>query len=443
MIPARPRPGSGPATDVPLRYLVASAAAFISAALGAVWLAPELGGHYYHPRVVALTHTVTLGWMTLAIMGASYQIIPIVLERAVWSERLARWQFWVLLFAVSGMVAHFALGDGIGLVAAAGLLAVGVVLHLVNVLESMRGFDRWTFTARLVVLGYTGLGLTLVFGLLLGADRAWTFLPGEFFPTLHAHVHLALLGWVAPMVVGVAARVYPMFLLAAEPGGWPARAQLWGLALGIPAVTLGLLLGVPGLLVAGAIAVAAAAAGHLTWVAAMARGRRRPRLDWGLRLVLTGAVYLVPGTLVGLALAVDAVSGPRVALAYAVLLLGGWLSLTIAGMMLKIVPFLVWYRRYAPRAGKERVPALAELSSSLAEAVAWVGLTAGVAGLAGALAAGNIFAIRLAGAVFALGALAFGAALARVLRHLVTPPRAAAIDEPAARRRPLVSATSR
>ena len=62
------------------------------AALGVVWLAPELAGHYYHPRVVALTHTVTLGWITLAIMGASYQMIPVVLERPVWSERLARWQ---------------------------------------------------------------------------------------------------------------------------------------------------------------------------------------------------------------------------------------------------------------------------------------------------------------------------------------------------------------
>ena len=30
------------------------------------------------------------------------------------------------------------------------------------------------------------------------------------------------------------------------------------------------------------------------------------------------------------------------AVAYAVIVLGGWVSLTIAGMMLKIVPFLVW-----------------------------------------------------------------------------------------------------
>jgi hypothetical protein len=115
--------------------------------------------------------------------------------------------------------------------------------------------------------------------------------------------------------------------------------------------------------------------------------------------------------------------------AYAVLLFGGWISLTIAGMMLKIVPFLVWYRRYAPRAGTERVPSLADLSSPRAEAAAWVLLTAGVAALAGSVAIGDVLAIRIAAGVLSLGALAFGAALARVLWHLVSAPAAAPMPE--------------
>ena len=149
-----PRAATGPAPDVPLRYLLASAAAFIAACLGVVWLAPELAGHYYHPRVVALTHTVTLGWITLAVMGASYQLLPIVLGRPTWSERLARGQFWILLVSLSGMVAHFYLGTRPGLVLAAALLAFGVTLHLINGLASLGNFDRWTFTARLIVLAY-------------------------------------------------------------------------------------------------------------------------------------------------------------------------------------------------------------------------------------------------------------------------------------------------
>jgi Cytochrome C and Quinol oxidase polypeptide I len=412
-----PSAGSTPSPTLPLSYLVTAVAAFVLACAAVPALAPELAGHYYHPRLTALTHTVTLGWITLSIMGASYQLIPIVLERRVWSERLARWQFWILAVGIAGMVAHFYTGRWPGLLMAAVMVGAGVVMHLVNAALTLSSVERWRLTTRFIVMAFTGLGLTVLFGLLLAADRIWKFLPGSFLPTLHAHFHLALLGWVAPMVMGVAARVYPMFLLAPEPSGWPERVQFWGLALGVPAVVTGLL-GVPALVAPGAIAVAAAAAAHLTWVSRMARDRKRPALDWGLRFVLTGSVFLIAAGAMGLALAFDLLSGPRAALAYAVLALGGWVSLTIVGMMLKIIPFLVWYRIYSPQAGRAPVPTLAQLGWPAAEGLAYALLTGGVAALAAALAIGHARLIGAAGVILAAGAVCFAAAVARVLHHM-------------------------
>src|SRR5574341_1427669 len=150
----------------------------------------------------------------------------------------------------------------------------------------------------------------------------------------------------------------------------------------------------------------------------MVRSRKRPALDWGLRLALTGTAFLVAGTLAGLGFAFDLLSGPRAGLAYAALALGGWASLTIIGTMLKVVPFLVWYHAYASLVGKAPVPTLAQLSWPAAERAAYWLLTGGMTLLAGALAAGDATWIRLAGAALAAGALAFVAALARVLHHL-------------------------
>jgi hypothetical protein len=416
---ATPPRAAGPATvDVPLRYLVAAVIAFALAAPGVVWLAPELTGHYYHPRIVALAHTVTLGWITLAIMGASYQLIPIVLGRPVWSLRAARWQFWLVVIAVTGMIAHFYIATWLGLVMAAVMFACGVVLHLVNVVLSFRGVDRSRFTACLIAFAYTGLALTVAFGLLLGIDHLHKFLPGGFFSNLHAHVHLALLGWVMPIVLGVSARVYPMFLLAPVPQRWSERMQFWGLTIGVPALVLGLLLELPAGVIVGALAVSTAALAHLGWIASMTTRRRRPRLDWGLRLVLAGAAFIVPGLLLGWAFALGLIAGPRFALAYAVVILGGWISLTIAGMMLKIVPFLVWYRLYGSRAGKERVPTLPDLSCVHAEGAACVLLVVGFIALPAAMAGGNAEAIRIAGIILTLGGLSLAAALGRVLMHL-------------------------
>jgi hypothetical protein len=101
-----------------------------------------------------------------------------------------------------------------------------------------------------------------------------------------------------------------------------------------------------------------------------------------------------------------------------VVILGGWISLTIVGMMLKIVPFLVWYRVYGSRAGKERVPTLPDLSCVHAEGATCVLLVVGFLALPAAMAGGHVEAIRIAGIILTLGALAFAAALGRVLMHL-------------------------
>lgn len=403
---------------LPLAYMVVAATAFLLAAGAVPWLRGELAGHYYHPRLLALTHTVSLGWVTLTIMGATYQLVPVVLERPLWSERLARWQLVSLAAGIVGMVAHFWIGQWPGLVWAAAAVGLGVLAHLVNLGLSLRGLARWTFSARCVLLALGGLGLTAAFGLTLGLNRMWRLLPGDLLGTLHAHFHLALLGWITPMVIGVAARVYPMFLLAPEPGGWPGQLQLWGLGLGVPLTVASLLAGWT-LVVPGAALVAAALAAHAAWVIGMARRRRRPTLDWGLRFVFTGTAFLAPATVIGLGLALGLLSGPRPALAYAALALGGWVSLTIVGMMLKIVPFLVWFRVYGPRVGREPVPTLAQLAWPPVEGAAWACLTGGVLGLAAATAQGARPWIGVAGAGLALGAALFAAALARMLLHLV------------------------
>src|SRR5262249_60172951 len=176
-------------------------------------------------------------------MGASYQIVPMVLERPLWSARLARWQLVLLVTAVSGMVAHFYLGTWPGLAMAAGLLAVGVALHILNIGLSMRGVERWTFTGLLVALGHGGLGATVLFGLVLAMYHLGAILPADLFAALHAHVQLALLAWVAPMILGGSARVYPMFLRGPGPGRRASIAQIVGLCLGVPSVVAGLIAG--------------------------------------------------------------------------------------------------------------------------------------------------------------------------------------------------------
>jgi hypothetical protein len=400
-----------------LAYLASAALAFVVAAGALPWLASDLAGHYYHPRVLALTHTITLGWITLTIMGASHQLIPTVLQRPLWSPGLARWQLPIMIVGVAGMVAHFWIAELPGLVWAAALVTVGIAGHVLNIGVTLAGVRPWSFAAVMFAFALLGIAATAAAGLALALDHVVAFLPLPFFPRLHAHFHLALLGWVLPMTLGVSARVYPMFLLASAPAPASMKLQAAGVLVGAPLVVAGIL-DHPVAEFIGALAVITAAGAHLVSVAGMARTRRRRELDWGLRFVLTGAAFLPPAALLGLAFSLGVASGPRLGLAYGTLVLGGWVSLTIVGMLLKIVPFLVWYRQYAGLAGRVAVPTLGQLSVPRGEGLTYALLTGGMVALVAGLAVGDFTAIRVAGAVVASGALLLVATLARILGHL-------------------------
>ena len=80
------------------------------------------------------------------------------------------------------MVGHFFIGEWSGLLWGAGLVALGTAAHLVNAAMSVRGLRQWTFTARLVAGALVGFALTLLFGLVLAADRVWTVPPAGDVP---------------------------------------------------------------------------------------------------------------------------------------------------------------------------------------------------------------------------------------------------------------------
>jgi len=97
----------------------------------------------------------------------------------------------------------------------------------------------------------------------------------------------------------------------------------------------------------------------------------------------------------------------RLQLAYAVVALAGWLGLTTLGQLYKIVPFLVWTHRFAPRMGKERVPLLKDLYPLPLAMAGFVALLAGLVSATVGILAGWLplvqvgFGLCLAGTVVA------------------------------------------
>ena len=88
----------------------------------------------------------------------------------------------------------------------------------------------------------------------------------------------------------------------------------------------------------------------------------------------------------------------------------------MAGQTYKIVPFLVWYRRYAARAGREKVPLLREMYDERLAALGMWGLAAAGLVLAAGAAAGTPWLQRLGAVCWLVGYGVLAWNLGQVLR---------------------------
>jgi hypothetical protein len=403
-----------PPFRLPGEHFAVALGFWVLGAVGLVWVAPDLAhGGFLSPRVVAVTHLFTLGWITTTILGALYQFLPVALGCPIRSERLARAGLMVyapgLLLFVSGLVT----GRTAVIILGATLFGGALLLFAGNLTATLwsarlqpdapdAAEQKLTWWALAGAAFF--LSATVVLGLLLGGNLRWSYLGAERLLAVGTHLHVAVGGWIMLVVVGVAHRLLPMFLLSHGAPTWPGAvaAALLGGGAGLllflhHALTPPLLWTVALLLGGGVLA-------FLLQAGLFFRHRKKPALDPGMRLAGMGMAFLVGALCLAPFVLRAGFAAPRLATAYGVVLILGGLSLFVAGHYYKILPFLVWFHRFGPLAGKRPVPRVSDLYSAGPATAAAVLLGVGVLGLALALLLGAPWAARPAAGLFAAGA---------------------------------------
>lgn len=390
---------------------------FLLGAAGLVLVAPDLAaGAYLLPRVTAVTHLFTLGWITTSIMGALYQLLPVALGESIRWPRLA----WTTLALHAPGLALFAAGMSVyrpeAIVAGASLFATGLLLFAFNLAATLRRARQRDVTWWALASACSFLVLTVLIGWALAENLRTGFIGGARLVALVTHLHVALIGWVLMVMVGVGHRLLPMFLLSHGSGERAGKAAVALLSAGTVLLFALHHVSSPALRWIPAGLIFAGAAAFLTQARSFYRHRRRPVLDPGMRLAAAALAVLAAGAGLGVFLLATGFDQARLATAYVLLLVLG-ISLFVAAHHYKIVGFLVWLHRFGPLAGRRPVPKVAELYSARWASAASLALVLGAVGLAVSVGAGAPLASRVAALAFAAGALIVGvqmAALARV-----------------------------
>src|SRR5690554_662074 len=72
-----------------LPFYAYASLAFLVAAVLLFFNTDLIVANYINPKALALTHTMALAWGTMIIFGASYQLLPVLIEGKLKSEKLA------------------------------------------------------------------------------------------------------------------------------------------------------------------------------------------------------------------------------------------------------------------------------------------------------------------------------------------------------------------
>lgn len=371
--PATPRPpraplptaGGRPATPaqvVPVVHFVAGLAWLAVAVVGTMLVAPALAaGVLLSPRLIAVTHAWTLGFITTSILGALSQLAPVALGAPPRSDRASYATLALLTVGTACVVAGGWSSEARLLGGGWTQVVAGLAIATWNLLVPVARAPRLRHVARLVLVGFGCIGVSLALSAArIGSALGWWTV--DAWGLLVAHVHAAGLGFATFVALGVGARMVPMFLQSRDVPAWPRRYAPWPLGAGLATLLGGALAGTTGVQQAGGAMIAGGIATYLVGAWHEVRSRRTARLDPALRQLAHAHAGLALALVLGVAVLVLPGMPPRLAAAYGVAAIVGWLGLLTLGVYHKVLPFITWMHRFGARAGAPGTPTVGMLT---------------------------------------------------------------------------------
>lgn len=325
--------------------------------------AGELTGHHFSPHLLAIVHTAALGWGTMVIFGAAYQLLPVICERDLYSVPLAVASYLLLTVGTILLIWSFWIFEvGAIMIAGGSLVVAAALLYTANTCITAVRNPRTTPQKAFIVSSALWLFITVAIGLLLAINLRYTFIPRSHLDMLKLHAHAGLAGWFLQLITGVSTKLVPMFLLGKSKREW-----LLYVALVLQNVGLILFL-VDGyfnpitakMLIYGGIV----ALGTLAWLLYLADAYRN-RLRRKVELLMKHTALSFASLMLGFVLLPTAyyLTDTRWVSLYGMFLFLGWITAIILGKTFKTLPFIVWTSHYRHLNGKAKVPLPKQLYS--------------------------------------------------------------------------------
>ena len=407
---------------VVLPFYLYAALSFLAATILLFFSSSAFLQHYFHPKTLAITHLMALGWGTMMILGASHQLVPVLIEGRLQSNVLAWFSFVLAALGIPLLVLGFYNFD-FGWPAQWGAILINgaIIFYLINIAISMARSKKENVHAVFVFTATLWLLITTMVGLFLIYNFTHNVLSKDSLSYLPLHAHLGIIGWFLLLVIGVGSRLIPLFLISK----YHNEKRLW-LIYGL--INIGLIIFLINFLYlkigwlyffpVAAIFTSLLMFGLYCYLAY--QDRLRKKVDDQLKISLLSVLMMflpLSCLLVIIVLLLFSIDDPGLILTYGFCIFFGWITTIILGMTFKTLPFILWNKTYHSKAGLGKTPNPRELFSNRIFKLMAIAYMSGFILFISGIVLANELLLEIAASLLVISAISYNGNVFKMVMH--------------------------
>jgi len=353
-------------------------------------------------KVLSFVHLFLLGFVMMVIFGAMAQLVPVVLEVGHAAVELF-YAIWPLLsIGTILMVAGF-LGYPALLPYGGTVVLIAMMIFVMEIFATIKKVEKFNLVMNSVLISNTFLFFGIIFGLVMALGYAGT-IEVDILTLLRSHVYLVIGGYITITLMGLSVVLLPMFGLSHGFSMKPLEIAIALMSISVVMVVsssffeyvlieyIAYMLAVISLLF------------YFYLVVMIFKTRARKEID----IYTISLMYAFFSMLVALVFGIAylMIGYEPLLLASGWLIFFGFFGFAITGHIYKIVPFLVWFERFSPLVGKEKVPMLADMLPKKGSSAQFVYGALGVSVVAVAILLQDTMLIKAGASFLVVGAVA-------------------------------------
>ena len=312
---------------------------------------------FHNTEVLSWVHIFLLGFVMMIIFGAMAQLIPVTLEVGHFSIEFYYLIYPLLLVGTILMSVGF-LVNTVYLPYGGVLVLLSMFIFLAEVFLTMKKVKKFSNIIKTIIIS----NIFLLFGIIIGIIMALTYagqIDTNISLLVKAHLYSVVFGYVILTIMALSLILLPMFGLSHNFSQKPLNNAVIIMTIAVSLVLISSLFDIKYIDKLAYLLSITSLLIYFYQIFLIYKTRARKENDVYILSLFFAFISFISAITLGLLFIF--VEYEPLLLSAAWLLFSGFFAFVINGHLYKIVPFLVWFEKFAPLVGKQKVPMLADM----------------------------------------------------------------------------------